>query len=69
MVLVQAVKARGEEWVTNGKTLHLGPYKVDRIDADGNVKAGCHYVKWEQIERIAPALSAVGLGMVEGVSK
>lgn len=58
LALVKAVKASGQEWVTNGHTLHLGPYKVDRIDSDGNVKAGCHFVQWAQIERIAPMIES-----------
>jgi hypothetical protein len=30
---------------------------VDRIEPDGTVHAGCHVVRWEEIERIAPQLS------------
>ena len=29
---------------------------VDRIEPDGTVHAGCHVVRWEEIERIAPQL-------------
>lgn len=28
-------------------------YRVDRIDADGSVHAGCHHIGWPQIERFA----------------
>lgn len=58
LALVRSVKARGEEWRTNGHTCHLGSYKVDRITPDGTVYAGCHVVPWQSIERIAPALDA-----------
>lgn len=36
-----------------GKTISLGHFKIDHVDAQGNVKAGCHFVKWEAIEHVA----------------
>jgi hypothetical protein len=58
LALVRSVIQRGEEWHTNGHTCHLGPYKIDRITSDGTVYAGCHEVRWEEIERIAAQLEA-----------
>ncbi len=55
--LIHSLKEQGKEWHTNGHTLHLGSYSVDSIDAQGNVKAGCHYVKYESIERVAKQLN------------
>lgn len=40
--------------------LTLGSYGVDRIDAEGNVTAGCHYVKWPEIKRLAKQLGLEG---------
>lgn len=58
--LVRRVMSSGHDWYTNGHTLHLGHYKIDRIlAADGTVYAGCHIVKWAEIERIARQLEAV----------
>lgn len=57
--LVRAVKARGEAYHRNGHTLHLGIYAIDSIDTDGNVKAGCHYVTYSEIERIAPMIETL----------
>lgn len=34
----------------------LGHFRVDKIDEHGNVKAGCHYVEWDEIERCAVEL-------------
>lgn len=34
----------------------LGHFTIDKIDAQGNVKAGCHFVEWDEIERIAKIL-------------
>ena len=36
--------------------LRLGHYSIDHIDAQGNVKAGCHNVSWDEIERLARIL-------------
>ncbi len=46
----------GKGWKRNGHTFHLGNYAIDEIDLNGNVKAGCHYVEYAEIERIAPLL-------------
>lgn len=54
--LVKACRERGQGWRPNGHTLHLGPFAVNEIEASGNVRAGCHYVQWEEIEACARAL-------------
>lgn len=58
LALVRRVRAAGESWQTNGHTLHLGPYKIESIDASGNVRAGCHNVSWSEIEGIQDALDS-----------
>jgi hypothetical protein len=57
LAFVRAVRASGREYVSNGHAIHLGNYAIDRIEPDGTVHAGCHVVRWEEIERIAPELS------------
>lgn len=37
----------------------LGHFTIDYIDAKGNVKAGCHFVEWTQIERVAQQLNLI----------
>jgi hypothetical protein len=54
--LVRAVMRSGKEYKRNGHTEHLGPYAVDSISVDGTLRAGCHVITWEAINRIAPAL-------------
>jgi hypothetical protein len=56
LMLVESVKASGQPYRRNEKTIHLGHYAIDSIDANGNVKAGCHHVLYEDIARIAPVL-------------
>jgi len=58
LAFVRGVRAFGREYISNGHAIHLGNYVVDRIEPDGTVHAGCHVVRWEEIERIAPQLSA-----------
>lgn len=58
LALVRSVIARGEDWKTNGHTLHLGHYKVQSIEANGTVHAGCHVVPYSEIESIAEQLDA-----------
>ena len=41
----------------NANRLKLGNFNIDTIDTQGNVKAGCHYVKYAQIESIAKQLN------------
>lgn len=58
LALVRAVRERGETWHTNGHTCKLGHYQIDSILPDGTVKAGCHTVKWSEINRIAAEIDA-----------
>ena len=40
----------------HSRDFRLGHFKIDSIDAEGNVRAGCHFVQWPEIERIAREL-------------
>ena len=59
LAFVRKVHESGQAYVHDGHTIHLGPYAIDRIEPDGTVKAGCHVVSWEEIERITPSLDSV----------
>lgn len=55
--LIRLVKeAGGGEWRPEQKSIHLGHFRIDSIDENGNVKAGCHFVKWPAIEHVARLL-------------
>lgn len=58
LAFVRKVRELGQSYVRNGHTIHLGPYAIDRIEPDGTVKAGCHVVSWQEIERVAPFLDS-----------
>ena len=65
LTLVRAVLSRGETWHTNGHTCHLGHYKLNSIDADGTLRAGCHVITRAEWERIAPQLDALQISEQE----
>lgn len=57
---VEACRAKGEGWKRNGHTLHVGHFQIDSIEPNGDFKAGCHFIKWQEVERVAGALGLLG---------
>jgi len=57
-ILHRCVK-QGKTWQQNGKTIHLGSYRLDRISANGDVKAGCHSVKYAEVLHLETLLNGV----------
>jgi len=53
---IRACKEKGTSWQRGDKSLRLGSYTKEAIEERGNVKAGCHYLEWEEIERLAKQL-------------
>lgn len=49
----QECRANGTTWHRNGQQLRVGLFSVDSIDAQGNMRAGCHSLTWEEMERLA----------------
>lgn len=43
-------------WQRNGHAIHVGQFQFYAIDAEGNVKAGCHFVRFEELARLAVTL-------------
>lgn len=56
LAVIRQVRESGHEYVHNGHAIHLGHYRIDRIEPNGTVHAGCHVVTWDEIKRIAPQL-------------
>lgn len=44
------------QWHRNRQQIRLGNFAIDCIESNGDVKAGCHYVKWCEIESCAKQL-------------
>jgi hypothetical protein len=58
LLTIRKVVARGVEFTPNGHTIHIGHYSVDKIETDGTLHAGCHVIKYAEIEGLAPELLA-----------
>jgi len=52
---LKAIRASGQAWQENGRTLKVGHFTVNRIEANGDFVAGCHTFKWADIEPFAIA--------------
>jgi len=50
---IKRLRDKGQTYERNGHTIHLGHFALDAVDAQGNVRAGCHNVAWEEIARVA----------------
>jgi hypothetical protein len=49
----QACRSMGREWHRNGEQIAVGHFQLDSIDAQGNIKAGCHTIAWDEMLRLA----------------
>lgn len=53
---IKQCRDTGKQWETNGHTIPVGHFKIERITPEGDIKAGCHVIHWGEISRIASAL-------------
>lgn len=44
------------EYRANGHTIYIGDFRIDHIEPNGNLRAGCHYITWPEIARTAQEL-------------
>lgn len=70
---VAACRAAGKAWTPGcgfgPARIRVGHFTLDRIDSTGNFVAGCHSIKWGEVERLAKALGVAGcLAPVEQVT-
>jgi len=49
---VKSVMKSGKSWQRNGERFELGNYQLDAVSTIGTVRAGCHIVKFAEIERL-----------------
>jgi hypothetical protein len=47
----------GTPYQHNGHSEYAGEFRVDSIDTDGTLKAGCHTIKYPELERLAKQLN------------
>lgn len=53
---VRNCKRKGINWHTNGHKIKLGSFGIEEISSAGDVRAGCHFVKYEEVEAMARSL-------------
>lgn len=53
---LKGIVAKGEAWEPGEHTVRLGHFRVDRVEADGTIRAGCHTVPWSEVEHCARTL-------------
>jgi hypothetical protein len=56
IAMVRACVEHKRDWERNGEQVRLGSFRLDKINADGTVKAGCHTVAYKEVEYIATQL-------------
>lgn len=54
---IQLVIQRGKDWNKNGKSIPVGDYQLDKITKHGDVRAGCHYIEFDEIQELATKLN------------
>jgi hypothetical protein len=47
----------GVPYKHNGHSLRVGDFRIDEIDSEGNLKAGCHSIPIEEINRVIAQLT------------
>jgi len=62
---VKLCRERNQEWKRNGKTLRVGHFQVDSVNPDGSFRAGCHFIAWPEIERVARKHDLFGVDAID----
>jgi hypothetical protein len=62
---VKLCRERNQEWNRNGKTLRVGHFQVDSVNPDGSFRAGCHFISWHEIERVARKHDLFGVDAID----
>jgi hypothetical protein len=57
--IIERVMQRGEAYQRNGHSEHIGDFVVDRIEPTGDIKIGCHLIKFDQVQKIARELQLI----------
>lgn len=56
---IKLCREHGREWQANGQQIRVGSFRLDWINAAGDMKAGCHRFTWPEIERAAKLAGVV----------
>lgn len=53
---VKHVIKTGKAFYSNGHSIKAGLFNIDRIETSGNIKAGCHYIEFNELAHMAALL-------------
>jgi hypothetical protein len=62
---IRLVMQRGVPYNHNGHTEHAGDFRIDKVEVDGTVYAGCHVIKFDEIQKLAETLGLSSYGTVQ----
>jgi len=54
-------RTQGQAWQANGRTIPVGHFRIDRVEPNGDFRAGCHFIQWDQVESLAARLGVLEL--------
>lgn len=55
---LRKVRESGNGWKAAGRSIPVGHFQIESIDAQGNFRAGCHYIEWAECARVAQEIGA-----------
>lgn len=58
---VGRVVASGKPWRANGDRVHVGMFEINSVSEKGDIVAGCHRIKWGEIELLTHTLQTHGV--------
>src|SRR5690606_39179295 len=58
---VRRVVESGVAWQSNGKTIRVGHFRIDKIESDGTMRAGCHILRYPEMCRVAATIGVDGI--------
>jgi hypothetical protein len=58
---VKLVRERGKPWQRNGARIRVGQFELNAISSNGDFIAGCHKIRWQEIQEIALKLGVFKL--------
>lgn len=61
---IASCREQKKSWERNGHNIHVGHFQIDRIDTEGNIVAGCHNIRWPEIEIMARQLGLIKEGAI-----
>lgn len=54
-------RENSKAWRANGRILEAGHFRIDLIESNGDFRAGCHGIKWAEVESLAARLGVLDL--------